>query len=936
MCASYKKTNSFEISGHSTAAASVEHIAIGIDKEVLIIKSNQRFKINHDNKIKDIALGEKLMILDDESVTGYSLSGDQIWKKSNYDCFTIAATNNSETFASLNQDYIEIFESSTGNKLSTVDRSRPGDNDDILIATSNGYVYSTWSFVTLVDQTGTQIFDRDLGTVVNGMGICDGTIVVSVQTGNVIGLRSQDGETKFTTELNAIQLSPVGSDELFVKTENGVHTIDNQGKSTSRPNLNNGDVYQSENGDVFCEVFDDLITKYTHQQHKIDLSVHTEEVGVGGTVNVNIKNISNEPNEVKIQATLDGCTLAPDQRTCKLDPNESKIIDFPVSNVHTEGEASFNVTVDDVVNERKTVLVEDAAIGAIGVKPELSISEINDGQAELKITISNTGDVVLDSVTIIETNDTAERIKPDESWSTHISRPYEPNRRVTVGVKVSRGDREREYAPSCSLPPLPDINISNRREVVRCEINTGEDYILTDTLIMEVPGAGRTRAPVTIENEELKLFIPQYDDGVARISFETIDVEGHVKVEGSSPFVKPSASKGGSEYSTSGTSTTKTKDNASEKNTKNKNNSRSEQEEVEINDSTENNTNTNSDIELDISRNVPDKLQSVGHRNKESILIENTGGDVDDLNIITDERGVSIGSLAKGNDLKLSRNIASGVSDMVNLNEVKVEQGGTTVCSTEEVSVKVDDSHIDFKTLISDSNNMTKVLINNNTQNECKIKAQVFENNSYGLNERISANETKTFFTEIDSDVPDSRGTQRVDYKIEFHEKNVERISTLGKVISEEINQTKHKLYDDLNIEISDRTVAGGDYPEVIVDIKNSHKQKLTGIEIKVDGDSVDDRYYEKQIVEELGPDETINHEIDLEATGDTVKLNMKIEFTYRGTDHELKYILSGKTVLNEKDWSDDLIETWSIGQADDTDKDEIKLPDILSTSFSK
>ena len=79
---------------------------------------------------------------------------------------------------------------------------------------------------------------------------------------------------------------------------------------------------------------------------------------------------------------------------------------------------------NDVVSAQKTLLVEDAAIGALGVDPELEISSIEDGQAELEITIVNTGGVVLDRIEVIETNDTTERIKANESWSTHITRPY--------------------------------------------------------------------------------------------------------------------------------------------------------------------------------------------------------------------------------------------------------------------------------------------------------------------------------------------------------------------------------------------------------------------------------------------------------------------------------------------------------------------------------
>ena len=932
MCANYKKTNSFEISSHSAAAVGTDKIAVAEGDSAILITSSDRFSFEHGSKITDIALGENLIVLDENKLTGYSIDGDQIWDRENKEYYTISATNNGGTFAALSEDNVNIFNSFTGNEISTINRSRPGDSDDTLLATANGFLYSTWSFLTLVDQTGTQLFDRDLETVIKNIGMLDDKFVVSVQTGKVIGIGTKKGETKFKTELNAKQISPLGNEELFIKTQKGIHAIDPQGKANSRPNLNNGKVYQSGNGDVFCEITDSLIIKYTHKKHNIDLSIHTDEVGVGSTVNVKAKNISGEANEIEVNADLEGCTLAPDQRTCKLESSESEILDFPVSNIHTEGEASFSVTVNDVVSAQKTLLVEDAAIGALGVDPELEISSIEDGQAELEITIVNTGGVVLDRIEVIETNDTTERIKPNESWSTHITRPYEPKRRVTVGVKISRGDREREYAPSCRLPPLPDIDLSTNEEVIQCKVITKEEYKLSDRLVIEIPGAGRSRTPVSINEKELQLLIPQYEDGIARISLETLDVEGHLEVRGSSPFVEPASR-------TENQTTSRAE--SSESSNLNTDNKDTESDSVSKTVSANSTETSNADsqtqsLELKAIRKLPDSVPAVGHLAEEELHIENLGEEINELIINSDGKDVSVGPLESGAQLQLRRNIAPGQTKTVNLNHTTVQGDGIELDTISSSDLSVRNSGIGIKTLISKSNNSTKIVGFNNTDSSIKITKQIFQNESRELNEVIPPKSTETFYTELDPSTPDPSGTQRVDYQVASDSGDIKRIKALAKVDSTDIRSKNKTAYDNISVDVTNRTIAGGAYPQVIIDLENDFDRSIRDLTIDASSEFVLSDYHRSEDVSELHANATEDHEIPVEATGDVVEFTLSADFVYEDSEYSLEYVISGKTVEKESEWDESLVDTWSVEPKTDNNGAGLELPDVLSTTFSQ
>ncbi|WP_222914004.1 hypothetical protein [Natrinema sp. SYSU A 869] len=246
-------------------------------------------------------------------------------------------------------------------------------------------------------------------------------------------------------------------------------------------------------------------------------------------------NATDRERRVSLAASVDGATLSPSERTTAVKASETVLVDFPVESVRSEGERTVELSVDGATVEEAMIDLDDAASGGIAVETDLEAATIDHGVATLAVTVENVGGVALEDVRLLETDSGTDALEPGEEWTETVTRPYEPDRRVSVGLEVARGARRREYAPTCTLPPAPTIDVEPDGDAVRATIETDGSATVADRLVIELPGAGRVRTDVTLERDEFLLVVPQFDDGTARIGFESIDVDERVRLSGSGP-----------------------------------------------------------------------------------------------------------------------------------------------------------------------------------------------------------------------------------------------------------------------------------------------------------------------------------------------------------------------------------------------------------------
>ena len=947
----YRQVDSFESTPPSAAGVGAQHVVFGIDSSVVTVAGSQRTTIDHGQPIDDIAVAEAILVLSPETLTAYTMAGDRLWSQSVEAADAIAAVASSGVCGVLTATHLRGIDIDTGHEEFAVERTRSGSPDDAFLGIDEGFVYGTWSFLTAVGVDGELLFDRDLSAVIRSVGSCGQTLVVALQSGRLVGLGATNGTSNWRLELDPIHVAPAGEESVFVSSNTGIHTVSADGTSEPVPELPGGSVYATTDGGVVCTVRDGLISTHVHDRDRIEINVTTSTVGVGGTVDIEVSNRSNEPRTADLGVSLDGCSFSPSERTVSLDASETALVDFPVASVTAEGDAELTVAVDGAVTQTAPITVEEAAGGTLAVETDLAPTVITDGSCELSVTVTNSGGVAFDSVRLFETETDAEAVAPGTSWTETVTRPYDPDRRISVGLEVVRGDRRREYAPTCRLPPTPSIDAAVDGDALRATVAVDGGVTVSDRLVIDMPGAGRVRSPVTIDGDELLLVVPQYEDGVARIALDAIDVEARVELSGTDPFSITSHDSG---RRSRRESTANRSDQGSTTDRPEQSRTGSLDRQVDESDpappahsephagradadgspSGPSNRSDTGGPQLTVDRELPETVPGVGHVVRDRLTVSNDGAAVADLVAVTEEERIELGRLASGATASLARFLTAGTDETLRVPAVEFESGGTVIARAPERQLPVAADGIDLRVAVDRSDGSVGAALTNNSRRLCRVtELSVGSNQTVSVDTPLAAGESTRLSTTIDPGTLSESAVLPLSVSVSYDDGTEDELDALGAVLSGG-NRSAATDKTPLSVSVGSETLVAGEYGSVVLVFENDHDRALSDISVAADGEPIDDMFYSEARREQLAPGDWIEHFIDMESGIDSPQFEATVSYRLDESTHEYTLRAAGPAVDDESAWTDSHLEAWSVERLDTSTAPEPEFPPTLSTAF--
>jgi len=990
----YRQVGSFESDAPSAVGVGSEAIAFGLGDRITVVSGRERATIDHGDPIVDLAIADRLLVLSPETLTAYSLDGDAVWSHDAGDAYAVAGTEAKECCGVLDADTIRFVEVGSGREQFAVDRTRPGSPDDDFIATPTGFAIATWSFLTAIDGDGEIAFDRDLSAVVRSVGTCDGTIVAALQSDRLVGLDRGSGEDRWRTELDARQVAPVGEESLLVSAADGILAVAADGTTDTVPDLPTGDVYATGDGTVVCSVRGGTIATYVPDRDRIDVEVLTDSVGVGGTIDVEASNPTETERTIEVALEVEGCSLSPAERTLTIDGESTAVTDFPVASVQQEGRATVTVAVDGTESASGSVEVEDAASGGLAVETALRPTAIDDGVAEIAVTVENVGGVPLDAVRLLEVGTEATDVEPGETWEGTVTRPYEPDRRVSVGLEIQRGDRRREYAPTCRLPPLPAITATVERDALRATVELADAVPVSDRLVVEMPGAGRVRSPVTIDGDELLLLVPQYESGVARIALDSLDTEERVRVPGNGTFTTPSstspsdagrsrssrntegssrsrtesethssespATRAGETESSSPQTPTQTESSGAGRSSDPQSASSTDRptettrvegtetahdesadtarsESTRSSNTDHSPTHTQSSGQSDgtpsvsATRSVPDRAPGVGHAIRDRLTVENGDAPVESVTVVVDDgAGVDLGRMDRGESVSLARFVAAGDDGDLELPAVTVEADGSVVDEIPPERLPVDDG-VGVLATVSPADGTLTAEVTNGTDQWFGVTG--IDPGPEGGRETLSTAVESGASVPLSTTIskrPKPGDAVPVSVWIETETEDERRIDVLA-AADDGAPDGDAPGDPDLAPEISPDTQVAGEYSSVVLAFENRGTQPLTDVSVVADGGPIDSMFYSPARRERVDPGDRIEHYVDLESGHTEPSFEVTVSYVIEGTQQEYLARASGPAVDDEAAWTDDHLAAWSLERVDAGDASPV-VPARIST----
>ena len=931
----YRQVGSFESDAPSAVGVGRDVIAFGLGDRVAVVSGRERTTIDHGEPIRDLAVTDRLLVLSSETLTAYSLDGDRVWSHDAGDAYAVAGAESRECCGVLDADGLRFVEVASGRERFAVDRTRPGTPDDTFLATPTGFVIATWSFLTAIDGDGEVAFDRDLSAVVRSVGSCDGTVVAALQSDRLVGLDRGSGGDRWRTELDARQVAPVGAGSVLVSAADGVLDVSADGTTETVPDLPAGDVYATGDGTVVCSVRDGTIATHVPDRDRVDVTLLTDSVGVGGTVDVEVSNPTEQERTVDLALDVDGCSLSPAERTVTVDGEDASVADFPVASVQREGRADAAVAVEGDEAGSGTVEVADAASGGLAVETALHTVRIDDGVAEIGVTVANVGGVPLDAVRLLEAGTEAAEVEPGGSWEGTVTRPYEPDTLVSVGLEVTRGDRRREYAPTCTLPSRPTIDASVERDALRATVAVADDVPVADRLVVEMPGAGRVRSPVTIDGDELLLLVPQYESGVARIALDALDAEERVRVPGNGTFTTPSSTGGRNRDRSpasrdrdraSSATTDRAETAASDASPSSDGSAASDgspaSSEPVAGDGSPASSESTSDAagdepSLSMTRHAPERVPGVGHAVRDRIVVENEGGPAESVAVVLgDGERLAVGRLARGDTASVERFVAAGEGGDLTLSSVAVEASGTVVGEVDAERLPVNGDAVGITATVDPNDGTLTAAFENGTDRRCRVTGvdPGPDGGRASLSTAVDAGASATVSATV-AERPPPGDAVPVSFWIESggDERQIDALAAA------DADAAGVDAADDpaLTPGISPDTQVAGEYSSVVLAFENDGSEPLTDVSVVADGDPIDSMFYSPARRDRVDPGGRIEHYVDLESGHAEPSFEATVSYAVDGTEREYVARAAGPAVDDESAWTDDLLAAWSIDRID-------------------
>ena len=939
----YKKIGSLDRARVDAVGVGRNSIAVASGQQITIISETDRSGFEHSERVIDLSLNERVVVLSSDQITAYTRDGASVWSRTSNSPHAVASLPDKPVAGVLEPDRLRMVNLETGQEVASIDRRRPGQpRDDQLISTTTGFVASTWSFLRCIDASGEELFDRDLNAAIRAVGCCENLLVVGLQNGQIKGLDAQTGEQRWETELPVRQIPPAGDGVLLLSTDDGIKSIGADGSIGSIETLPGGDVYASLDGSVVCSIRNGSIDIHVPSEELIDIDVLSESVGVGGTIDVSVTNLGDTPRDIILDAALEHADLLPDERQLKLKPRDPIRTDFPVDSVRTDGPTEFAIHIDGRRIVTHQIEVSDAAQSTVATEATLSPTEVSDSGVVLELSVTNTGNIPLGSVSVLETDEQGSDIEPGETWTGTLTKPYEPGRTITVGMEVIRGNRRTELAPTCRLPEQPSIELNQQRDAIHGKIDADKRVVWADELVIEVPGAERIRSPIHIEDGSLLVVLPIYETGVARIGLSRLGISERARMTEQGPLADFSNQTNRPEQSTQrrNTGTGSTDRSTTTESDEQGHEYGTQREQGIIGQDTPGETESESvgskahseDTGVSIVRELTDDSTAIGQAIEERLVVQNGTAEVVEPTVIVGEKRLEPGAIDPGETWTAERRAAffPGDDRLGNLPEAIVKTGGDVCDRIGPERIELTNQAVMIRGAIDASGNY-EIELKNNAGSDRRLTGLKIDGESIEIeSQALTAGKRSTVSGIADS--PPNRSDRVVPATVFVTD--ADGPSTAIETLITTQAPARGEA-DGFEKRIGSSTQVAGDYGTVVLVFENIQDGVFSEVTLEATGEPINDMLYSQAHRETLSPGERVEHYVDLKTDAGSTQFEITASYkTDSGEERSEVFRVAGPAVETEEEWTEEHRSSWTLESVTGNAIDAVDVPDRLFAEF--
>ena len=494
----FVRRDRFEFPSASMLDVDRDRIVVAGGDEIAVLSSGNWYRTSVSRAIDDITIGRNIYLLSGNELVSLTETGMELWSRPIPQAEALAATGGD--VAVLTADgRIEVVHGETSSTRFELELPHPDLDSDGVFAAENGFLVSSWSYLTRIDLTGAIAYDINLDGQIASVGAI-GDLAVAALKNETLRCVDSEGEEQWRRETLATRLTASGTDPLLAVGADRPHVLRRDGETEPISVPVGRSVVATDDLRTVCVIdTDGTVAEYRPVEDDpteagLDVSIETAELGPEDRLEIVFDNPTTDSVTVPIEIDTTGIELGTSSGDVRVDADDRWVLRAEPIRLSGEATASVSVLSDgELLASRDVSLTPQRSEPAVDV--DAAVRGIEDGDATVELRITNDGDNRIEAVTVPAIDRRTGAIERGGTELIEASIPVADTRGGGVELLVSSGGGQAPRTVPFDLPTDP----------IEVEIDRGDDPTQPHVI------AGFTNAAAVPVGDRLRLDVGGID-----------------------------------------------------------------------------------------------------------------------------------------------------------------------------------------------------------------------------------------------------------------------------------------------------------------------------------------------------------------------------------------------------------------------------------------
>ena len=396
----YKQIDAYDVPTVAAVATGTDVITLADgDGTVECITDEGRERIVRRDSLTDVGVAGRVYVLADETLEAFSYTGSRVWSADLPEGRAVTADSVTEqVFVRTDEGIFISIDGRTGAETGRFDQPNADVAESPQVAAYDGrLVVASWSFLTVLSESGERLFERTLSGAVTNVGLLSGQAVASLKDGQLVSY--DDKGLVWHVDSEITWLASTGTTELAARIDGDDVAVAADGERASLVGLTGTPLAVTPDLSLFCTLDHDTVSTHAavgDADGSVDVSIATDTVDAADpAVLVGLSNEGETVVEVDAEIEATGATLHTTRLSAVIEPGNTTQRRLALDSV-TGKQVAVTVAAGNTTSTSELPVRERT----VELTVETELEAVTTGVLSGAIELTNTGESDLTGLTV--------------------------------------------------------------------------------------------------------------------------------------------------------------------------------------------------------------------------------------------------------------------------------------------------------------------------------------------------------------------------------------------------------------------------------------------------------------------------------------------------------------------------------------------------------